>query len=592
MKPVFIIAIVAVAMIGVMVPSAFAEYDSLEQIQNDFNLKCNAYDHYLHPYMAFLNCDKANNQSKKDLNYNKVENYKIFLKQKADNEIYRDESFQVTHQNIVEIIQNSYQIKDFETLFKYSEILETIHPDNGYAYHNKIDALIFLQRQNEAIDLLEKVVNSPITPFEAHSQAHITKQMKLLYSIGNYQEVLDVKESWDDLRAEMYGTHKISKINPLLIAMTHEKLGNAHTPKIWYDEAQSHNDYWDVECNKPNWLFFMGLHEEVVSLVESDPIFLACPSDVSFHPYVISKDILTEQYHSPIIPKPAKSGLASFVDQSKDPQHYIDRYYNEPTYKEWFDENYPQFSSIYEAVGIEKSNEEVLPNCENGDKNGLCIVSDEFRQKCMGLVDTITSYETDLSISLNQFNIAVTEYYDSNCKSTEKLWYVESDTSFIGLKKSDDSPELTEKANIVCGTGTIENAQGQCVAEQKTSSKGGGCLIATATYGSELAPQVQQLRELRDNQLLNTESGKQFMGAFNDIYYSFSPTIADYERENPYFKDAVKLAITPMISSLSLMENAESESEVLSIGTSVIMLNLGMYLGIPAIVVIGIRKRF
>jgi len=40
------------------------------------------------------------------------------------------------------------------------------------------------------------------------------------------------------------------------------------------------------------------------------------------------------------------------------------------------------------------------------------------------------------------------------------------------------------------------------------------------------------------------------------------------------------------------MENAESESEVLSIGISVIMLNIGMYLGVPAIVVIGIRKRF
>ena len=85
---------------------------------------------------------------------------------------------------------------------------------------------------------------------------------------------------------------------------------------------------------------------------------------------------------------------------------------------------------------------------------------------------------------------------------------------------------------------------------------GGGCLIATATYGSELAPQVQQLRELRDNQLLQTESGTAFMGTFNDIYYSFSPIIADYERENPLFKEAVKLAITPMISSLSLMENA------------------------------------
>ena len=47
-----------------------------------------------------------------------------------------------------------------------------------------------------------------------------------------------------------------------------------------------------------------------------------------------------------------------------------------------------------------------------------------------------------------------------------------------------------------------------------------------------------------------------------------------------------------MISSLSLMENAETNSEVLGLGLSVIALNLGMYLGVPAIVVIGIRKKF
>ena len=122
--------------------------------------------------------------------------------------------------------------------------------------------------------------------------------------------------------------------------------------------------------------------------------------------------------------------------------------------------------------------------------------------------------------------------------------------------------------------------------------RGGGCLIATATYGSEMATEVQQLRELRDNQLLNTESGTAFMGAFNDIYYTFSPIVSDYERENPLFKEAVKIAITPMISTLSLMENAESESEVLSLGISIIVLNIGMYLGVPAIVIIGIRKKF
>lgn len=43
---------------------------------------------------------------------------------------------------------------------------------------------------------------------------------------------------------------------------------------------------------------------------------------------------------------------APFVDSTKDPQHYIDRYNNEPIYKEWFDENYPQYNSIYEAVGL------------------------------------------------------------------------------------------------------------------------------------------------------------------------------------------------------------------------------------------------
>jgi hypothetical protein len=128
------------------------------------------------------------------------------------------------------------------------------------------------------------------------------------------------------------------------------------------------------------------------------------------------------------------------------------------------------------------------------------------------------------------------------------------------------------------------------VSNEKSTEEGGGCLIATATYGSELAPQVQQLRELRDNQLLQTESGTAFMTGFNEFYYLFSPIIADYERENPYFKDAVKLAITPMISSLSLMENAETESEVLSIGISVIALNLAMYLGVPAVVIVGIRK--
>jgi len=121
----------------------------------------------------------------------------------------------------------------------------------------------------------------------------------------------------------------------------------------------------------------------------------------------------------------------------------------------------------------------------------------------------------------------------------------------------------------------------------------GGCLIATAAYGSEMAPQIQFLREIRDNTLQSTISGTSFMSGFNQLYYSFSPTISDWERENPVFKEAVKTFITPMLSTLSIMTLAEegSESQVLGLGISVITLNLGMYIAAPAIVLWQIRKR-
>jgi hypothetical protein len=122
---------------------------------------------------------------------------------------------------------------------------------------------------------------------------------------------------------------------------------------------------------------------------------------------------------------------------------------------------------------------------------------------------------------------------------------------------------------------------------------GGGCLIATAAFGSELSPQVQFLREIRDNIVLQTESGSVFMAGFNQFYYSFSPAIADYERENPTFKEAVKLTLTPLLTSLTLLHYADidSESEMLGYGISVILLNIGMYFVAPAVLIMTVRKR-
>jgi len=129
--------------------------------------------------------------------------------------------------------------------------------------------------------------------------------------------------------------------------------------------------------------------------------------------------------------------------------------------------------------------------------------------------------------------------------------------------------------------------------ENVTGTNGGGCLIATATFGSEMAPQVQFLREIRDNTVLQTESGTNFMIGFNQFYYSFSPVVADYERENPVFKEAVKITLTPLLTSLTLLQyvDIDSESEMLGYGIGIILLNIGMYFVAPAILIMKVKKR-
>ena len=181
----------------------------------------------------------------------------------------------------------------------------------------------------------------------------------------------------------------------------------------------------------------------------------------------------------------------------------------------------------------------------------------------------------------DQYNNAI--HYSSS--SDFESFTVKSTSS----SSSGSSSSSSSKSGLKCGAGTHEE-NGECVAD---GLMGGGCLIATATFGSELAPQVQQLRELRDNSLLQTSSGTSFMTGFNQFYYSFSPTIADWERQNPVFKEAVKLTITPLITSLSLLNYADmdSEAEVLGYGISLIILNVGMYVVTPIGIGLIVRRK-
>jgi len=250
--------------------------------------------------------------------------------------------------------------------------------------------------------------------------------------------------------------------------------------------------------------------------------------------------------------EPKDLGIAAFVDPSKDPQSYVDRYNNEPNYKKWFDENYPEYDSIQQAVGIKES-------------KGVAAFVDP-NQDPQYYVDRYN----------NEPNYK--KWFDDNFPEYDSIYEA------VGLdEQEEETPEFGE-----CGPGT-DLIDGKCELIDQPK-EGGGCLIATATYGSELAPQVQHLREIRDNKVMSTESGASFMSGFNQFYYSFSPAIADYERENPMFKEAVKVGLTPLMSSLAILDYAESEDEILAYGISLIILNIGMYIAAPAIVVYKSRK--
>jgi hypothetical protein len=471
MRTVFIIAIVAVAMIGVMVPSGFAMHKGLL----DHDLICE--EPGWRGFSQFM--------GQKNLQYTCVS---------SCNELEtRDKQIQC-------LVEKETQKT------KWNE--NYIQPFNqDYAnWMDNADRLLNILGK-EKYDYFERFFNTDLLYEQNlfHEPNIIGTQSKTLV------EILD---NYSKLRQEQ----NLKSFKKMIFDMN--TLSDNEKVELIYQQEKVQNRLKDVPHNQH--LMLVGYSAMINGKIMEDYSIKQSEKNkiesINIKKQVIADELKKHNSISEPTQVITSLGIASFVDPTKDPQHYIDRYNNEPTYKEWFDENYSQYSSIYEAVGLDESRIESTPEP---------IAEQVMEQKV-------------------------------NCGSG------------------------TELVNGIC----------KVIQTEEKSSNGGGCLIATATYGSELAPQVQQLRELRDNQLLQTESGTAFMGTFNDIYYSFSPTIADMEREHPMFKEAVKVAITPMISSLSLMENAESESEVLSIGISVIMLNLGMYLGVPAIVAIGIRKRF
>ena len=256
------------------------------------------------------------------------------------------------------------------------------------------------------------------------------------------------------------------------------------------------------------------------------------------------------------------------------------------------------FAITREDITIEEAinglRQQVTPMIETG---ALTIVSEEGTQvkgNNAYLLKAIGHFENREGIEMNigfaTFLIKVddmfyTVQYTNNLESFDRQ-----------SNNFDEIVSTIEFTNIDFAkipVGSDSEKDGYVGTMENENEEGGGCLIATAAFGSEMAPQVQFLREIRDGTVMSTQSGTVFMTGFNQFYYSFSPYVADYERENPVFKEAVKVTLTPLLTSLTLLNYVEvdTEEEMLGYGIGIILLNIGMYFVAPAAVIIAIKNR-
>ncbi|MFC1837247.1 CFI-box-CTERM domain-containing protein [Thermodesulfobacteriota bacterium] len=214
-------------------------------------------------------------------------------------------------------------------------------------------------------------------------------------------------------------------------------------------------------------------------------------------------------------------------------------------------------------------------NVECNPANGCTLTFDQVTTGgiCSAVTTSNPSPPTDFRFAGHSFDISCTvsysgnvtvcfEYDDSNINGTEsniKLMHRE-----IGGPWNDITTSVDTVNNIICGQTSSFSEFGIFEPLAVTSSpapsgdSGGSCFIATAAYGSYWEPHVMTLRKFRDKHLLTNKLGTKFV----QLYYKYSPPIADYIAEQEGLRSMVRIGLAPLV------------------GFSWLVLNYGMMIGL------------
>lgn len=138
-----------------------------------------------------------------------------------------------------------------------------------------------------------------------------------------------------------------------------------------------------------------------------------------------------------------------------------------------------------------------------------------------------------------------TDYFDSTVSSSTTYTYsvkaVDADNpSSTSLATTSIASVTTSATSTNLGTvnGTVAGNVGG-----GGGGGGGGCFIATAAYGTPSEAHVVSLRGFRDHVLMKSAPGRWFVGT----YYAYSPPVADWIRERPVARAAVRVGLSPVI---------------------------------------------
>ena len=281
----------------------------------------------------------------------------------------------------------------------------------------------------------------------------------------------------------------------------------------------------------------------------------------------------------PSVPAPPR-GTAPFVDPDADPMTYVARYVGEDAYRQWYDDNYAaEYGSICSAVGLDEGCIDRYLESESAR------LRDEQQQGQQQQQPPAVPPQPGVTIP------PPPDDPDDDGGDGDDGRGAAAGEKPDGDKQQDDAasqpPDDAKDADDGSG-------------DKGEEEEGGGCLVATAAYGSELAPQVQLLREVRDGALGQTAAGASFMSAFNTAYYAVSPAVADLERGHPWFREAVRAAIAPAVAVLSLAmephaasagEPGGSEQGVLLSAAASLALIGAVYVAAPALAARAVAGR-